>query len=83
VELKLAGHDAHFAADGDETIEIIDSAEIRFDLIIINHQIARLAGLDWICILEEKGFVGEIIVLTPCPRSSITNLINLFLEDTF
>ena len=79
--MKLAGHDAHFVTDGGEAMEVIDGAQIPFDLVITNHQMARLSGLDLMRSLEEKGFVGEIIVLTASPKSSFANLISIILGD--
>ena len=64
VVLKLAGHHALFAKDGDEALKVFDSAPDSFDLIITDHQMFRLSGLDMVRILRSKGFAGEIFVLT-------------------
>ena len=62
--LQLAGHKALFAKDGDEALEMFDSAQTPFDLIITDHQMVRVSGLDLVRKLRDKGFGGEIVVLT-------------------
>lgn len=62
--LKLAGHHALFASDGDEALDVFDSADTPFDLIITDHAMARVSGVDLVRRLREKGFAGEIVVLT-------------------
>lgn len=62
--LRLAGHEAHFAVDGDEAIEMFEHAEPPYDLIITDHMMARVSGLDLVRQLREKEFGGEIVVLT-------------------
>ena len=64
IVLKLAGHNAVFAKDGDEALELFENAEDPFDLIITDHLMLRVSGLDLVRRLREKGFVGEIVVLT-------------------
>ncbi len=62
--LQLAGHKAVFAKDGDEALEVFDRAQTPFDLIITDHQMVRVSGLDLVRRLRDKGFAGEIVVLT-------------------
>jgi len=62
--LALAGHHAVFAKDGDEALDLFESAQGAFDLIITDHQMVRVSGLDLSRRLREKGFAGEIVVLT-------------------
>jgi len=64
VVLKLAGHHALLAKDGDEALKLFDTAPDSFDLIITDHHMLRLSGLDLVRILRNKGFAGEIVVLT-------------------
>jgi len=62
--LKLAGHRVHFAADGDEALEMFENSVAAFDLIITDHLMVRVSGLDLARQLRERGFAGEIVVLT-------------------
>jgi CheY-like chemotaxis protein len=62
--LKLAGHQALFARDGDEALGMFDKSEVPFDLIITDHAMARVSGIDLVRGLRERGFSGEIVVLT-------------------
>jgi CheY-like chemotaxis protein len=62
--LKLAGHEAHFAADGDEALEMFDHSGIPVDLVITDHMMVRLSGVEFVRRLRERGFHGEIFVLT-------------------
>jgi two-component system response regulator PhoP len=62
--LRLTGHEADFAVDGDEAIEMIEHADAPYDLIITDHMMARVSGLDLVRQLRERGFGGEIVVLT-------------------
>jgi len=62
--LRLAGHHAIFARDGDEALDVFDHAEARIDLIITDHAMARVSGLELVRKLRERGFKGEIVVLT-------------------
>lgn len=64
VVLKLAGHHALFAKDGDEALEIFDRTPSSFDLVITDHHMLRLSGLDLVRLLRKRGFAGEIVVLT-------------------
>jgi CheY-like chemotaxis protein len=64
VVLQLAGHHAVFAKDGDEALDKFDKAAAPFDLIITDHQMVRVSGLDLVRKLRDKGFGGEIVVLT-------------------
>lgn len=64
VVLKLAGHVAQFAKDGDEALEMFDKAATPFDLIITDHLMVRVSGLDLVRGLRQRGFTGEIVVLT-------------------
>jgi len=64
VVLKLAGHHVNFAKDGDEALEMFEHAEAPYDLIITDHLMARVSGLDLVRRLRDLGFTGEIVVLT-------------------
>jgi CheY-like chemotaxis protein len=62
--LKLSGHHATFATDGDEALALFEKAETPFDLIITDHMMVRVSGLDLVHRLRERGFKGDIVVLT-------------------
>lgn len=62
--LRLAGHNVYFATDGDEALDIFDHAHPLFDLIITDHAMARVSGIDFVRSLRERGFAGDIVVLT-------------------
>jgi CheY-like chemotaxis protein len=62
--LKLSGHRAVFACDGDEALDIFEKTEVPFDLLITDHIMVRVSGLDLVHRLRERGFKGEIVVLT-------------------
>ncbi len=62
--LQLAGHKAVFARDGDEALDIFDKAQTAFDVIITDHQMVRVSGLDLVRRLRDRGFSGDIVVLT-------------------
>jgi CheY-like chemotaxis protein len=62
--LKLSGHHAVFASDGDEALAIFENSQAPFDLIITDHMMVRVSGLDLVHRLRERGFKGEIVVLT-------------------
>jgi CheY-like chemotaxis protein len=64
IVLALDGHHAVFAKDGDEALDVFENAGVTFDLIITDHQMVRVSGLDLVRRLREKGFSGEIVVLT-------------------
>ena len=64
IVLALAGHHAIFAKDGDEALEIFQTSNVPFDLIITDHQMARVSGPELARQLRERGFAGEIAVLT-------------------
>jgi CheY-like chemotaxis protein len=62
--LRLQGHNTQFAADGDEALALFENAPEPFDLIITDHMMARVSGLDLVRSLRKKGFHGDIVVLT-------------------
>jgi CheY-like chemotaxis protein len=62
--LALAGHHVVFAKDGDEALAIFDNDPGKFRIIITDHQMFRISGLDLVRSLREKGFTGSIVLLT-------------------
>ncbi len=43
---------------------MFDAATTPFDLIITDHQMVRVSGIDLVRRLRDRGFGGEIVVLT-------------------
>jgi CheY-like chemotaxis protein len=64
IVLALAGHHTIFAKDGDEALELFQTSNIAFDLIITDHHMARVSGPELARQLRQRGFAGEIAVLT-------------------
>ena len=64
IVLALAGHHAVFAKDGDEALRLFENDETKFDLVLTDHQMFRVSGLDLVRGLRKRGFAGEIVVLT-------------------
>jgi two-component system, cell cycle response regulator CpdR len=64
IVLALAGHHAVFARDGGQALELCENDGVKFDLVITDHQMFRASGLDLVRGLRQKGFAGDIVVLT-------------------
>jgi CheY-like chemotaxis protein len=64
IVLALAGHHAVFARDGDEALKLLEDNSVKIDLVITDHMMFRVSGLDLVRGLRQKGFAGEIVVLT-------------------
>ena len=64
VVLALAGHHAVFAKDGDDALELLDRAQVPFDIVLTDHAMCRLSGLDLVRGLRQRQFGGEVLVLT-------------------
>jgi CheY-like chemotaxis protein len=62
--LALAGHHALIAKDVREALNLYDEAVTPFDLIITDHMMPEMSGVDFVKKLRERGFGGGIIVLT-------------------
>ncbi len=62
--LKLAGHQAVLARNGLEALNLFDAAPAPFDLVITDHHMPGISGLELVQCLREKGFTGEVCVMT-------------------
>ena len=62
--LKLAGHHAVLANDAQEALKLYDGASEPFDLIITDHAMPGLSGLELVHKLREKGYKREVLVLS-------------------
>ena len=52
------------ASDGEDALAQIQASEKPFDLIIIDHKMPRVDGLEFVRRLRETRFAGKIIVLS-------------------
>lgn len=60
--LERAGCVVHCVSDGLEAWKIISADPARFDLLITDHDMPKMTGLELISKLEELGFPGRIIM---------------------
>jgi two-component system response regulator MprA len=52
------------AADGGEALEKIAATSRPFDIVITDHQMPRVSGLDLVRALRAQNFAGKIVVLS-------------------
>ncbi|MBI2496835.1 MAG: response regulator [Opitutae bacterium] len=64
VTLGRDGHTVETAADGREALERIAAAPAAFDLLITDHHMPRLNGLELVARLRTLPFAGKIIVFS-------------------
>jgi len=64
IVLKLAGHHAVLAIDAPEALKLFDEASEPFDLIITDHTMPGLSGVDLVQALRQKGYNGDVLVLS-------------------
>ena len=62
--LKLAGHHAVIANDAQDALKLYDDAPEPFDLVITDHAMPGLSGVDLVRKLREKGYKREVLVLS-------------------
>lgn len=60
--LERAGCAVHCVSDGLEALKILSADPSRFDLLITDHDMPEMTGLELISKLEEVGFPGQIIM---------------------
>jgi CheY-like chemotaxis protein len=67
--LSDAGHDVECVFDGQAAWELLSADPSAFDVLITDHQMPRLSGLDLVQKLRQAAFTGRIVVesgnLTP------------------
>jgi CheY-like chemotaxis protein len=61
--LKPFGHITKVATDGEQALAYLAS-EPTIDLIITDHSMPRLSGLEFVRRLRETGYNGKILVLS-------------------
>ena len=62
--LTRMGYSAEAANDGQEALELILAQPNAYDLVITDHHMPRLCGLDLVKRLRENAFRGKFIVLS-------------------
>lgn len=85
VILQRAGHDVECAADGVEALRKMTTAATPYDVLITDHVMPEMNGLELVRALRERSFAGSIIVqsarLTPGERAEYVGLgITRFIE---
>lgn len=67
--LKRAGYSVKTAADGAEALSLFSDDANRFDLVITDHDMPTLRGLDLVEGLARIGYDGKVIVCSAylCP----------------
>lgn len=67
--LERAGHHVECVSDGQQAWERIAAAPDHFDVIVTDHQMPHLSGLELAAKLRAIGFAGKIIIQS-CRLSS-------------
>jgi DNA-binding response OmpR family regulator len=60
--LMRAGYEVECAADGAEALQKINAATVPYDIVITDHVMPEMDGLQLVRALREKGFSGTVIV---------------------
>ena len=67
--LSAMGHTVNVANDGLEAIARIKAAQ--FDVVIIDHQMSQITGLELVRYLREKAYSGKIFIFSGALSSEI------------
>lgn len=62
IALECSGHSVDCVADGQQALERIASDLDFFDLLVTDHDMPQLSGLDLVSKLRDTAFAGSIIV---------------------
>ena len=62
--LTKEGHTVECVADGQQALEKITVSPAAFDLVITDHHMPRMNGLDLVTHLRAQPFPGKIIVFS-------------------
>jgi CheY-like chemotaxis protein len=60
--LELRGHSVDWVRDGSRALEKFSSAPGHYDMVITDHQMPRLNGLELVGALRGAGYLGMILV---------------------
>jgi len=62
--LERAGNKVHIVYDGQEALEILKKFPGKFHILITDHSMPKMSGLELVEQLQETNFRGKIIVFT-------------------
>lgn len=62
--LKADGHTIEIVSDGEEALSELTRKPGAFDLLITDHSMPRMNGVELVKRLRESGFQGKIVVLS-------------------
>jgi CheY-like chemotaxis protein len=62
--LRRMGHTVDAFGDGSEAIVQFDADPSRYDILITDHTMPRVTGMELVGHLRAKGFKGRIIVMS-------------------
>jgi len=69
--LKQAGHNVAIVRDGSDALSAIMASPDQFDLLITDHAMKQMDGLELVKALQGKSFGGGILVLSAYLTSSV------------
>jgi two-component system chemotaxis response regulator CheY len=70
--LEIEGHSVDWARDGSQALEKFSSAPDHYDMVITDHNMPRLNGLELVGALRGAGYLGMILVQS----SSLTTVLS-------
>lgn len=62
--LTRCGHKVDSASDGDEALVMVTADPTRYDIVISDHHMGRMCGLELVMRLREINFPGKIAVVS-------------------
>ena len=64
VMLNRYGHSVETAADGQQALDRINGGGVPFDVVITDHHMPVMNGLEFVRHLRAQGFPGKILVFS-------------------
>lgn len=62
--LRKAGHRVEVVLDGDEALTAIEEKPTYYHMLVTDHNMPKLNGLELVTRLRQKAFPGRIVVLS-------------------
>jgi DNA-binding response OmpR family regulator len=62
--LRRAGHEVDVAHDGDDAMALVTQRPGRHHIVITDHAMQRVSGLELVMRLQAAGFPGKVLVLS-------------------